>query len=342
DTLTLLYTGPAWQSTKRMATLNVWIEDTELRQRFRLRYPIIAGEAEARIILPKDIPEGRYAMYLGLQAQFLRMYGQVLNPGYRADSIRCTLLLENAELFAGTLPIVNRNQFNLPPLLFQNKAQLFFSNHRSARPRKADLEVALQVPLDSNLAMLKDTIVMFTVGNLPQAKAATDYSFNPQAFAEGEEGSLPGVIVKGKKKSFAEEFNETYVSGLFQGMNGRILSNENGEMLGFFNVLEWLQGRVAGLQINRNGNSYSVTWRGDRTALFLDEMQVDAQALSAVPVNDIAIVKTFPPPFLGAPLGGAGGAVAVYTRRGGSLQSTSKAKFTITGYTPEEITLTQQ
>ncbi len=74
------------------------------------------------------------------------------------------------------------------------------------------------------------------------------------------------------------------------------------------------------MQISRGGSSASVSWRGSQTSLFIDEMQADPERLSSLSVNDIAYVKVIRPPFMGAMGGGAGGAIAVYTRRGGDVQ----------------------
>lgn len=82
--------------------------------------------------------------------------------------------------------------------------------------------------------------------------------------------------------------------------------------IGFFNLFNYLQGRVAGLQITPTG---AATWRGGGVTFFLDEVRVPAQQIANIPMTDIAIVKAYPPPFIGATGGGA--AVAVYTRRGG-------------------------
>jgi hypothetical protein len=72
---------------------------------------------------------------------------------------------------------------------------------------------------------------------------------------------------------------------------------------------------VAGLQINTTGQP-SITRRGSNTSLFLNEMTADIDQLQSTPMSDVAMIKVFDPPFFGASGGGAGGAVAVYTKRG--------------------------
>jgi hypothetical protein len=56
-----------------------------------------------------------------------------------------------------------------------------------------------------------------------------------------------------------------------------------------------------------------------------------------ISVQDIAYIKVFRPPFFGAPGGGSGGAIAIYTRRGGDVQNTpgkGLAFNKVAGYSP--------
>ena len=52
-----------------------------------------------------------------------------------------------------------------------------------------------------------------------------------------------------------------------------------------------------------------------------------------IPLTDIAIIKVYPPPFFGN-TGGAGGAIAIYTKRGGFTNDNYKNAFKVKGYTP--------
>ncbi len=129
---------------------------------------------------------------------------------------------------------------------------------------------------------------------------------------------LQEVIVKTKGKSKAQELDEKYASGLFAGGDATTFDFVNdASASGFTDIFQYLQGRVAGLQINNSGGSVSLLWRGSATSTFLNEMPVDAQTLSSISVADIAYIKVFRPPFFGASGGGAGGAIAIYTRKGG-------------------------
>ncbi|MBL0358057.1 MAG: hypothetical protein IPP72_14835 [Chitinophagaceae bacterium] len=89
-------------------------------------------------------------------------------------------------------------------------------------------------------------------------------------------------------------------------------------------VLAYLQGKVAGLQISMNGQG-SASWRGSTPSFFLNENPSDIGMLQSVNMNDVAMIKVFRPPFMGAAGGGAGGAIAVYTKKGVTENASFKA-----------------
>jgi hypothetical protein len=65
---------------------------------------------------------------------------------------------------------------------------------------------------------------------------------------------------------------------------------------------------------------------------------VSASIIDGIPVDDIAIIKVYPPPFFGNP-GGNGGGIAVYTKRGGLSDENYRNAFRVKGYTPLSFTL---
>lgn len=114
-----------------------------------------------------------------------------------------------------------------------------------------------------------------------------------------------------------EKLNELYCTGLFKNTHGTILDVTSSiSTRGFINILDWLQGRVAGLQIytSRTGIIYPVI-RGNIPGIFVDEIPVTADFLNQLNINDIAIVKIIKTPFYGG-FNGGNGAIAIYTLRG--------------------------
>jgi hypothetical protein len=152
---------------------------------------------------------------------------------------------------------------------------------------------------------------------------------------------LEAVTVKTRTKSPTQQMDEKYASGLFRGDNGYSFDLTNNQGTSFFDIFSFLQGRVAGLQITGSGPNATLSWRGSTPALFLNEMQADVSQISSVTVNDVAYIKVMRPPFIGAMGGGAGGAIAVYTKKGGDVKpevGKGLNKSIVTGYsTPKEF-----
>lgn len=132
--------------------------------------------------------------------------------------------------------------------------------------------------------------------------------------------TLATVEVKAQQKTKEQKLEEQYVSGMFGG-DGRIFDiGDDPVAQSSMNLFQYLQGRVAGLQISGASNMGSMptlTWRGSQVGLFLNEIQqMDPGAIMSIPMSDVAMVKVFSPPFFGGGGAGAGGAVAVYTKKG--------------------------
>jgi len=160
-------------------------------------------------------------------------------------------------------------------------------------------------------------------------------------FLEGT--TLQNVTVKAKTKSPLQVLDEKYASGLFSGGQAKqfdIAGDPTARISQ--SVFTYLQGRVAGLMISVGGapgGQPSVTYRGGTPSFFLDESPVDISQLQSMSMNNVAYVKVFDPPFFGAVGGGANGAIAVYTQKGGG-QPAEKAKGmpfkVVTGYAAQK------
>jgi hypothetical protein len=131
---------------------------------------------------------------------------------------------------------------------------------------------------------------------------------------------LENVTVTSKGKSPTQLLDEKYARGLFAGGDGYQFDLVNDPFTSSaINIFTYLQGKVAGLQINTSGPTPSMQWRGGSPALYLDETPTDANFIANLSVNDVAYVKVFRPPFMGG-FNGANGAIAIYTRRGGDAK----------------------
>lgn len=147
---------------------------------------------------------------------------------------------------------------------------------------------------------------------------------------------LDEIKIEAKTKRPEEILDEKYTSGMFTGGNSRsydIISDP--AALASMNIFNYLQGRIPGLTINPDIPPTLNYRAGGSPALFLDEMPVTTDMLSNIPVADIAFVKFFSPPFMGATGGGGNGAIAVYTRKGNDVAyepGKGLSRNSVTGY----------
>ncbi len=148
------------------------------------------------------------------------------------------------------------------------------------------------------------------------------------------------VKIKAKKQDLKEKLNRELSSGMFSSLNSTIFDfvNENQNAATYTNIMQWLQGRVAGLQIQMKDGGYVPMIRNSQAKIYLDEMLVDPSMISSLSVTDIAMVKVIKG-------GGSlvGDAVVIYTRKGNMesantpKESSSSNKIMLNGYNKSSI-----
>ncbi len=153
---------------------------------------------------------------------------------------------------------------------------------------------------------------------------------------------LEEVTVTAKRKPTVQVLDEKYTSGLFKGMDAIQFDVINDPFANSAqNIFNYLQGKVAGLQITTGSGTPGLQWRGGPPLIYLDENSTDPSMISGIPVQDIAYVKVFRPIFMGSGGGmygnGSNGAIAIYTRKGGDATArpgTGLSANTVAGYSP--------
>jgi hypothetical protein len=291
-------------------------------------------EALAAGVLPKvRFPRDNYLAIRG------NIYG--IMPGQIRPEEQINVIIEARDTSRQFLavPVKRDGSFSQGGLIFYDTVKLYHQlNSLNRINRKATVEFARQAfPASIHLGI--DTTALLQAHVAPA-------SLRAQYFAQKREEVLPelnkqirvleNVTVRARTQSREQELDKRYASGMFQSGNARSFNLiDDPAANSYMDVLQYLQGKVAGLQISRYGGSYSLSRRGSVPSLFVNEMQADADLLTSIPVSDIAYIKVFDPPFMGAVGGGPGGAIAIYTRKGGEgTRSTSPglAKGTLAGY----------
>jgi hypothetical protein len=317
-----------------LATLELVIENEE-GLRTRLRWPVIKGQASGAIFLPDSLPLGKYTLLAGLQERFFEVIGQIKNAR-NIGSIQAMLLTKTGEWDKQDVTVAPDGTFAIRNWLFEDNALLAFDGEKD---NNQSLDISINSQLDSSYEPLAVAGRTFYIGNPPVALRSklNQPVETPEALFADSGSVLPAVIVRATVKSPAQQFNEEHVSGLFRSGDERLITiMDDPSAMGFTNVFNYLQGRVAGLQITPNGVA---RWRAGPVTFFLDEVRVSSQQIANIPMTDIAIVKAYPPPFIGAS-GGSGG-VAIYTRRGGegNYLPANRQVFKVRGYTPSATAL---
>lgn len=321
-----------------LATLELIIE-SEDGLRTRLRWPVINGQASGAFYLPDSVKHGKYTILAGLQERFFEVIGKIQSQD-KSSSIQAMLLTKSGDWDEQVVPVSSDGSFAIRNWLFEDNALMAFSGTKN---NSKPLNIKISTHLDSGYAPLAVAGRTFYIGNpSSEVRQTLDKPVDTSTVAFTDQARvLPAVLITTTAKSPAQQFNEKYVSGLFQSGNERIISiMDNPTARSAPNIFSFLQGRVAGLQITQAGfNGAIARWRGSRVTFFLDEMRVSAEQIASIPMSDIAIVKAYPPPFFGAAGGGAG--VAIYTRRGGEANylPPNRTVFQVRGYTPSSVTL---
>ncbi len=148
-------------------------------------------------------------------------------------------------------------------------------------------------------------------------------NINNQKLIRTDETQIEEVQLTAKKKDLTAELDKQLSSGRFSSFNATIFDfvNENKDAQSSLNVLQWLQGRAAGLTFTMdNSGNYVPSIRGSAAKLFLDEIPVDASMINSIPISNIAMVKVLKNDGL------VGNAVAVYTKRGNMGNDTDDKK----------------
>jgi hypothetical protein len=268
------------------------------------------------------------------ESNYLSLTGQIagLQPGSYGSDLQLTGILQtsdSAKTFFN-LPVDRKGAVFAEGLFFYDNAKLFFNfNKKSMSFDKSMLMV------DNGLhkgyrKVLPDTIAKMglmdiTPGSIASNNKITKTFLQNRRLAALKTGMLENVTVKTKAKTAKDKMEEKYVSGLFSGGDKDFDLVNDPLASGYMDIFQYLQGKVAGLQITTGGGAPTLSWRGGTPALYLNEMQTDASMLSSTPVSEIAYVKIFRP---GESIvtGGGGGVIAIYTRKGGDAQPNAATK----------------
>lgn len=215
--------------------------------------------------------------------------------------------------------------------------QVFFQPNFSFTPYKKELPSSRMKLIDRIPNEPIPIKVSKSISNLSSEK------FIYEKITEIEEVKITVDNINKTKK-----LNEELSSPLFKGINEMVFDfvNEHNAS-SFSNILQWLEGRVPGLTINRQGGIVTATMRGSGMGrgavdIFIDEMKSDPSQVAMISASEVAMIKVIRGSF-GGSSSGQNGAILIYLRQGGITgnipdngQSKTMKDMTLKGYDKEE------
>jgi hypothetical protein len=115
--------------------------------------------------------------------------------------------------------------------------------------------------------------------------------------------SVNGQTYRGDEaRAVNDRLTEKYSSGLFKSADGTVfdLEDDTHPSISYLNILDWLNGQVAGLQVYTNRYNVRIPYiRGTRAQIYVDEIRVEPDFLNALPTFDIGMIKVIRGPFAG-------------------------------------------
>ncbi|MEO8582346.1 MAG: hypothetical protein ABI415_01045 [Flavitalea sp.] len=281
----------------------------------------------------EDVLVGKYPKIAHLPSNYISIIGKInglTRTQLASQELTGIMEVDKKQQFL-TIPVDPTGSFNLPGLLFFDTAKLFYQFNKD---KEKVLTSRASFTVKSNLLTSGPGLRVDSTASqrfiLPPDDILlknSDLARKNNELAEQLKRveTLASVTVTAKQVSKKDQMDKDYTSGLFSGGDGYTFITEDDPFaLGAQSVLQYLQGKVAGLQITGQGTQMTMSWRGGTPTLFLNEMTSDVEMIQSMSMADVAMVKVFRPPFFGAPGGGSGGAVAIYTKKGAALNKDVK------------------
>lgn len=299
----------------------------------------------------KMIMSGIYPVIRYQPQPYISYKGKVTVQGKPVSNTDMNLLFDNPGQGIKFYPVKTdaNGFFTLKGLYFEDAIKFSYQLNDVKVP-KEQVQVIFQpdyafVPFKSSLPKSSYTVKQRTITEKPDKQIQRYVEAKKFQSIIGEKETLiEEVKLKVTRKDKTRELNEKLSSPLFKSINETVfdLVNDNNNASSSMNILQWLQGRVAGLTIESKMGSYSPKLRGSAVNIYLDEMVVDPSSISSISTSDIAMVKVIKGTFAGGS-GGGNGAIAIYTKRGGTTGSLSDVsaptklkRITLNGFDKQE------
>lgn len=250
-----------------------------------------------------------------------------------------SVVVQSPELGTRVLvvPVDSVGRFVIQGLTFRDTASAYFQLNEQGEDSK-DVQLQLDAPIRVSYNVTRQAMTPGTKDSLfvDWASKKVDADVQVQRFLHAKE--LQQIFIKGKSKERAQlqALDDRYTFGMFSNTDGFSFDMmHHPEYTLHTDVFEFLGQSVPSLHVVGAPHHYQISYRaGGQPALYLNEMPATVEQLNDIPLDAIAYVKFIYPPFMGAFLGGADGAIAVYLRQGDDIftESSGLNHVTLKGY----------
>ena len=281
----------------------------------------------------EDLSKGKFPYITNPKdTDYLQIAGTVVGSSkkqkvYKDQQVLLIIQQPNGKSQSVLLPVKSDNTFHQSGVFFMDTIKVYYKfvggDPNLGNSSELVLSNGLLKPNPDNLKesdmqpYLWSTDTAFIARERYFAEQRLKMEKNTKAIA------LKEIVIQSRTKKPVDVLDEKYTSGLFTGdaaYQYDLVNDTRAQSA--INVFNYLQGQVPGLMITQQSDGETtLTWRGNTTELFLDEMRSQPDFLYSLSMGDIAYIKVFRPPFFGSTGGGAGGAISVYTRKGNDVQS---------------------
>jgi hypothetical protein len=282
----------------------------------------------------ENLVAGKWPQVNHVHENYLTISGNVYGPSsflLKGKEITAVLKAKSGGENIFTIPISQDGKFAINGIYFFDTAKVYYQINNDKNKQLTNTSTFI---FNNNFVKsLPPSINLLNSFYLPTQPDSATIVKNKKLtklvldeFFEGSKvKSLDVVILKASGRTAKEKIDDKYTSGFFSGNDAYIFSTGDDPFSkGALTILDYLKGKVAGLQISTGGGPSSASWRGSATSVFLNESPADIDMIQSISMNDVALIKIFSPPFIGATGGGAGGAIAVYLKKGEQASASVK------------------
>lgn len=273
-----------------------------------------------------SIISGNFPSIKNKPESYISYKGKVSVQGKPAPNTDLNLIFDTAQGMKFHAVKTDENGFfSLNGFVFDDTLKFSYQLNGDKQIPKEQVQVIFQpsysfVPYQNNVSVSKYVLTQRTSEDqLPSEVARYVVTKNNQKTINEKVTNIEEVKIKGQKKNLTKKLNDEISSSLFKSSNEVVFDfvNDNNGLNASTNIIQWLQGKVGGLQIKYQSPNYIPVLRGETIKVYLDEMPIDLDQIQSISMSDIAMIKVIKGFFIGT-FGGSDGAIAIYTRRGGS------------------------